>query len=180
MKKYVMSEQSHAVADAVRCADLLEKEFQNDNGSADRILEILSELTEFEEELRQVIVSALSGETPNGSGGTMSWAVDLSDDDVRKLAPKVLELAKKKLLKQWNEDMKNEYERGKRDGLTIGYNKATKEYNESVAYHYDNPPYVFCRFGGICNNPMKDCLNCPMNPVGLNTTTTISGTCKKD
>lgn len=136
------------------------------------------ELTEFEEGVRQVIVSALSGETPNGSGGTMSWAVALSDDDVRRLAPRLLKLAKKELLGQWNENMKDEYARGKRDGLTIGYNKAMKEYNESVAYHYPTygPP---CHYGGICTNPLKDCINCPGTTGGINISTT-SGTCKKD
>ena len=136
------------------------------------------ELTEFEEGVRQVIVSALSGETPNGSGGTMSWAVALSDDDVRRLAPRLLKLAKKELLGQWNENMKDEYARGKRDGLTIGYNKAMKEYNESVAYHYPTyqPP---CFHGGVCTNPFKDCINCPRQSSDY-TNTTTSGTCKKD
>ena len=139
-----------------------------------------NELTEFEESLRQVIVSSLSGEAPNGSGGTMSWAVYLSDDDVRKLAPKILELAKKELIDQWYKDMKNEYERGKRDGLTIGYNKAMKEYNESVAYHFltYGPP---CHHGGICTNPMKDCINCPRTSTSdCISHSTTSGTCKKD
>ncbi len=46
MKRYVMSEQSRAVADAVRCADLLEKEFQDGDSSADRVMDIISELAE--------------------------------------------------------------------------------------------------------------------------------------
>lgn len=80
MKKYVMSEQSHAVADAVRCADLLEKEFQNDNGSADRILEILSELTEFEDILPYDV---------NGLPGMMKDFISSSPDKKNSLKPVV-------------------------------------------------------------------------------------------
>ena len=58
----------------------------------------LTGLTEFESSLRQIIEETLSDEVPNGSGGTMSWAVALSDDDIKKLAPKVLALVKKELL----------------------------------------------------------------------------------
>ena len=58
----------------------------------------LTGLTEFESSLRQIIEVTLSDEVPNGSGGTMSWAVELSDDDIKKLAPKVLDLTKKELL----------------------------------------------------------------------------------
>ena len=57
----------------------------------------LTGLTEFESSLRQIIEETLSDEVPNGSGGTMSWAVGLSDDDIKKLAPKVLALAKKEM-----------------------------------------------------------------------------------
>lgn len=57
-------------------------------------------LTEFELSLRQIIEETLSDEVPNGSGGTMSWAVALSDDDIKKLAPKVLALAKKELARR--------------------------------------------------------------------------------
>lgn len=154
------------------------------NGEKDSPLDLFiispePEPTEFEEGVRQVVVSALSGETPNGSGGTMSWAVALSDDDVRRLAPRLLKLAKKELLGQWNENMKDEYARGKRDGLTIGYNKAIKEAEESEHYHYPFYP-AMCFHGGVCTNPMRDCINCPMHSSGATTNTTTSGTCKKD
>ena len=138
-----------------------------------------NKLTEFEQSVRDMIVKELTTEF-DYQDSHVTATVSLDDKTAHRLSLGLLELAKKELLEQWDVDMKNEYERGKRDGLTLGYNKATKEYNESVAYHYDNPPYVLCRFGGVCNNPMKDCLNCPMNPVGLNTTTTTSGTCKKE
>lgn len=58
----------------------------------------LTDLTEFESSLRQIIEVTLSDEVPNGSGGTMSWAVALSDNDIKKLAPKVLAIAKNELL----------------------------------------------------------------------------------
>ena len=127
------------------------------------------ELTEFEEELRQVIVSVLSGETPNGSGGTMSWAVDLSDDDIRKLAPKVMELAKKEICKGCTVGL-DQYWKGKED--------ARKEAEKSYTFQYP-PYYPPCRFGGICTNPFKDCINCSRTggDIGISTT---SGTCKRE
>ena len=80
MKKYVMSERSQAVADAVRCADLLEKEFQNDNGSSDRILDILSELTELDNILPYDL---------NGLPGMMKDFISSSPDKKDSLKPVV-------------------------------------------------------------------------------------------
>lgn len=126
-------------------------------------------LTEFEESLRQVIVSALSGETPNGSGGTMKWAVYLGDDDIQKLAPKVMELAKKEICKKCTVGL-DQYWKGRDD--------ARKEAEKSCTFHYPTyePP---CHHGGICTNPFKDCINCPRTGGDIGTFTT-SGTCKKD
>lgn len=166
-----------------------------------------SELTEFEEGVRQVVVSALSGETSNGSGGTMSWAVVLSDDDVKKLAPRLLELAKKELLSYADENnpaieaiadlertyfcnpdklpkwLKDDIEikelKAHANGYDKGYENARKEYEKSTTYHY--PIYQpMCFHGGVCTNPMRDCINCPMHSSGATTNTTTSGTCKKD
>lgn len=123
----------------------------------------LSRLTEFESSLRQIIEETLSDEVPNGSGGTMSWAVALSDDEIKKLAPKVLALAKKQLLSYADESnpaieamadlertywcnpdklpkwLKDDIARKELNAHTKGYNKgykdAEKRYNESVAYH---------------------------------------------
>ena len=127
----------------------------------------LTGLTEFESSLRQIIEETLSDEVPNGSGGTMSWAVALSDDDIKKLAPKVLALAKKELLSYADESnpaieamadlertyfcnpdklpkwLKDDIARKELNAHTKGYNKgykdAEKRYNESVAYHYPDP-----------------------------------------
>lgn len=78
----------------------LEEAFKSDNLDDVEafIQKRLSRLTEFESSLRQIIEVTLSDEVPNGSGGTMSWAVVLSDDDIKKLAPKVLAIAKSELL----------------------------------------------------------------------------------
>ncbi len=128
----------------------------------------LSRLTEFEVSLRQIIEETLSDEVPNGSGGTMSWAVTLSDDDIKKLAPKLLALVKKELLSYADESnpaieaiadlertyfcnpdklpkwLKNELDRIRLEAHTKGYNKgykdAEKQYNESVAYHFPIMP----------------------------------------
>lgn len=80
----------------------LEKAFAEENFDSVETLikKKLSSLTEFELSLRQIIEVALSDEVPNGSGGTMSWAVALSDDDIKKLAPKVLAIAKKELARR--------------------------------------------------------------------------------
>lgn len=85
------------------------------------IKEEMLELTEFEQELAAVI-----GEWSDDGERKISRYV-------RKCSPKLLETARKEFVEKWIQDMKNEYERGKRDGLTAGYNKAMKEYNE-----YDN------------------------------------------
>lgn len=127
----------------------------------------LSRLTEFESSLRQIIEVTLSDEVPNGSGGTMSWAVALSDDDIKKLAPKVLALAKKELLSyadesnpaieamadlertyfcnpdklpKWlTDDIARKELNAHTKGYNNGYKDAEKRYNESVAYHYQEP-----------------------------------------
>ena len=128
----------------------------------------LTQLTEFESSLRQIIEVTLSDEVPNGSGGTMSWAVALSDDDIKKLAPKVLAIAKKELLSYADESspaieamadlertyfcnpdnlpkwLKDDIARKELNAHTQGYNKgykdAEKQYNESVAYHFPIMP----------------------------------------
>jgi hypothetical protein len=82
--------------------------------------------------------------------------------------------------------MKAEYERGKRDGITIGYNKAMKEYNESVAYHFPNMPvnpYGWGCDGTHCINPHGDCINCPKRYSSgetITTPNTSSGTLKAE
>lgn len=128
----------------------------------------LSKPTEFEMALRQIIEVTLSDEVPNGSGGTMSWAVALSDDDIKKLAPRVLAIAKNELLSYADERnpaieamanlertyfcnpdklpkwLKDDIARRELNAHTKGYNKgykdAEKQYNESVAYHFPIMP----------------------------------------
>lgn len=77
----------------------IEKAFEG--GSFDvvekTIQQKLSGLTEFEDSLCQVLVEALSGEMRS-----MSWAVAISDNEIKKLAPKILALAKKELAKPNN------------------------------------------------------------------------------
>lgn len=70
-------------------------------------------------------------------------------------------------------------------GCTIGLEQywkgredVRKEAEKSYTFRYDTyqPP---CFHGGVCTNPMRDCINCPMHSSGA-TTNTTSGTCKKD
>lgn len=133
------------------------------------------ELTEFEQGVRDMIVSALTT-THTVSDGQVTSSVVMDYNTVRLLAAGLLKLAKKELIRQWNEDMKNEYARGKKDGITIGYNDAMKKYNEAVSYHYPTcePP---CFHGGPCTNPMLDCINCPRRSSG---TTNTSATNKAE
>ena len=60
-----------------------------------------------------------------------------------------------------------------------GCEDARKEYEKPITYHYPTyqPP---CFHGGVCTNPMRDCINCPMHSSGATTNTITSGTCKKD
>lgn len=64
------------------------------------------------------------------------------------------------------------------DSYIKGREDARKEAEKSYTFHYDTyqPP---CFHGGVCTNPMRDCINCPMHSSGT-TTNTTSGTCKKD
>ena len=59
----------------------------------------LSRLMEFEHSLRQVLVEVLSGEMPTNFGDSMSWAVSINDEEIKKLALKILALVKKELAK---------------------------------------------------------------------------------
>ena len=159
----------------------------------------LSGLTEFEESLRQIIVKALSGETPNGSGGTMSWAVALSDDDIKKLAPKVLALAKKELLSYADESnpaieamadlertfecnpeklpqwLKDKLAKKHLEGYIKGKEDTEKRYNGIVEYHLPimpTPPSGWGCDGTHCTNPHHDCINCPAQYSSGGTITT--------
>lgn len=96
-------------------------------------------------------------------------------DIIRAHTNDLLAFAKKELFKEWNENMKDEYNRGKKDGLTIGYSEAMKEYNESVAYHFPimpTPPSGWGCDGTHCTNPHHDCINCPVKYSSGGTITT--------
>jgi len=124
------------------------------------------ELSEFEELLRQAVVETLSGETPDGSGGTISWAVALSDDDVKKLAPRLLDLARKEL----HDEL---YCKGYQEGFAAGEKEAFDKYK----YIPVSVPTYFapCYYGGPCTNPQHDCINCPrQSGDGINTATGTS------
>ena len=88
-------------------------------------------LSEFESSLRQIIEVTLSDEVPNGSGGTMSWAVALSDDDIKKLAPKVLALAKKELLKD------DELAKKHLEGYIMGREDTMREMKDFIESHFN-------------------------------------------
>jgi hypothetical protein len=143
----------------------LEEAFKSDNLDDVEafIQKKLSRLTEFETHLKWLI--------ENGGSGI---------EHVKVEANELLALAKKELFEKWNENMKDEYARGKKDGLTIGYNKAMKEYNESVAYHFPimpTPPSGLGCDGTHCTNPQMDCINCPRKTTGGSfSTSSASGT----
>ena len=64
------------------------------------------------------------------------------------------------------------------DNYIKGREDGREEAEMSYTFHYPTyePP---CFHGGICTNPMRDCINCPTHSSGA-TTNTTSGTCKKD
>lgn len=112
-------------------------------------------LTEFEEMLYSIF------DAYNGLKIDVKAAVDVN-------AKTLLELAKKEICKE----------------CTVGLDQYWKGYEEAMkAKKHDTfscptyePP---CFHGGVCTNPMKDCINCPRTggDIGISTT---SGTCKKD
>ena len=114
------------------------------------------ELTEFEEMLYSIF------DAYNGLEIDVRAAVDAN-------AKTLLELAKKEICKGCTVSIDN-YIKGREDGR--------EEAEMSYTFHYPTyePP---CFHGGICNNPFKDCLNCPIH-TGDITINTTSGTCKKD
>lgn len=115
------------------------------------------ELTEFEEELAGIICQWGDSEETKIS------------KYVFKYSPKLLELAKKEICKGCTVSI---------DSYIKGRDDERKAQDNSKTFHYDTyqPP---CFHGGICTNPMRDCINCPRTggDIGISTT---SGTCKKD
>lgn len=134
----------------------------------------LLDMTEFEQEVSDIV------EYCKEHGENVAF------DYAKRHAKTLLALAKKELLKEWNENMKDEYARGKRDGLTIGYNNgykdAEKRYNESVTYPLPimpTPPSGWGCDGTHCTNPHHDCINCPFQYSSgetITTPNTCSGT----
>ena len=113
------------------------------------------ELTEFEEMLYSIF------DAYNGVEIDVRAAVDTN-------AKTLLELAKKEICK----------------GCTVGLDQYWKGYEEAMKskkhYTFQCPTYEPpCFHGGVCTNPMRDCINCPMHSSG-STTNTTSETCKKD
>lgn len=113
-----------------------------------------SELTEFEEMLYSIF------DAYNGLKIDVRVAVDTN-------AKTLLELAKKEICK----------------GCTVGLDQYWKGYEEAMKAKkhctFQCPTYEPpCFHGGVCTNPMKDCINCPRQSTG--TTINTSETCKKD
>lgn len=87
---------------------------------------------------------------------------------IKQSSKSLLELAKKEICK----------------GCTVGLDQYWKGYEEAMKsnkhYTFQCPTYEPpCFHGGVCTNPMRDCINCPMHSSSA-TTNTTSGTCKKD
>ena len=114
------------------------------------------ELTEFEEMLYSIF------DAYNGLEIDVRAAVDVN-------AKTLLELAKKEICKGCTVGLE-QYWKGRED--------ARKEAEKFYTFHYPTygPP---CLHGGVCTNPMRDCINCPNHSSGT-TINTTSGTCKND
>lgn len=126
------------------------------------------ELTEFEQGVRDMIVNALTT-THTVSDGQVTSSVVMDYNTTHLLAAGLLELAKKEICKGCTVGL-DQYWKGLED--------ARKEAEKPITYHY--PTYWLpCHHGGVCTNPMRDCINCPRTGSDIGTFTT-SGTCKKD
>ena len=119
------------------------------------------ELTEFEQGVRDMVINVFT--TTHSVSDVMDY------NTTHLLAAGLLELAKKEIC----------------NGCTVGLNQywngrddERKEAQKFYTFQYP-PYYPPCRFGGMCTNPFKDCINCPRTcgDIGISTT---SGTCKKD
>lgn len=88
---------------------------------------------------------------------------------IKQSSKSLLEFAKKEICKGCTNGS-YQYWRGRADAI--------KEYELPITHHYPTYPPP-CHYGGVCTNPMRDCINCPMYSSGT-TTNTTSGTCKKD
>jgi len=113
------------------------------------------ELTEFEEKVKQLI-----GHYPVATKENKGSLIY----EVRKEAIELLKLAKKEICKDCTVGL-DQYWKGRED--------ARKEYEKPITFHYPiyQPP---CFYGGVCTNPMKDCINCPRQSSGatINTSET--------
>ena len=85
------------------------------------------------------------------------------------VAAELLELAKKELCKDCAANLEG-YIKGRQDAL--------KEMEENRVYKHEGPTipafWPPCHYGGECTNPFRDCLNCPRQTIGINTTTGTS------
>ena len=88
---------------------------------------------------------------------------------IRQCSKSLLELAKKEICKGCTVSI---------DSYIKGRDDERKEAEKSYTFHYPFYP-AMCFHGGICTNPMRDCINCPMHSSGT-TTNTTSGTCEKE
>lgn len=126
------------------------------------------ELTGFEQGIRDMIVNALTT-THTVSDGQVTSSVAMDYNTTHLLAAGILELAKKEICKGCTVSI---------DSYIKGRDDEREAQDKSKTSHYDTyqPP---CFHGGVCTNPMRDCINCPMHSSGT-TTNTTSGTCKKE
>lgn len=135
----------------------------------------LSRLTDFEEKLVSFALQC---------GGQR----DTANEEAKKWSNEFLSLAKKELLKD------DELGRKHLEGYIMGRNDALREMSDFVESHFNtkkavdgedltdlyhkeyerNPQPACLKYGGICYNPMRDCINCPA-PIDPSSITT-SGT----
>lgn len=120
-----------------------------------------AELTEFEQGIRDMIINVFT--TTHSVSDVMDY------NTTHLLAAGLLELAKKEICKGCTVGL---------DRYWKGYEGAKERFEKLKTFYYPTyePP---CFHGGVCTNPMKDCINCPRTggDIGISTT---SGTCKKD
>ena len=115
------------------------------------------ELSEFEVALKGIINDAF-------------YCVDYGDENVKRNAKTLFDLARKQLCKGCAANL---------EGYIKGREDARKEMEENRVYKHEGHTlptyYPCCPNGGSCINPFRDCINCPrQSSTGINTTTGTS------
>lgn len=125
------------------------------------------ELTEFEYNVASIIETNLCQLAPDGS---MNFGVSIDNTKAKKIAQEILELARKELQPNIDNELNNAY----KDGFKAGMDMWRPTLYQTVAS-------VPCEAqNGICTNPEMDCISCHKKFAFKNNITTSTFTDGKE